>query len=322
MTLNDEQELTSGSGGGVRIGRPGKKPDAGDKQEQTRQPDRLRRVVSTTGPERAPDFFCVGGDPFGMTRLWQMLRTHPDVGLPIAPNAKHSNKPGGDARLADLATLTELLAQPAAIDADTARQIATELRLAVGTDRAYLRIFGGMSQQVVGEVSAHPSLLTTAGVRRMQRLAPDAKVMLLLDDPVERVVLTAHAAEAASGEAVSAETTADRARRIAASKQTISAAIERHRVAFGDQLYIAFSTDIVGRPESLLESMATILGIDTNATSGSTGVAVQAPSTPEVTPQVRRELYSSLAEEYAALGVLYPEAVARWRSRQEGLIGA
>ncbi len=255
-----------------------------------------------------------------MARLWRMLRSHPAVGVPIAPNAKHSAKAGSDARFADLSALADLLVEPTAISAEKAEQIANELRLAIGTDRAYLRIFGGLPHPSVGEMSAHPSMLTAAGVRRMQRVAPAAKVILLLDDPVERAISTASAAVAASDAENPADAFAERARRLAGSNQTISAAIENHRVAFGDQLYIAFSADIVSRPKSLLESMATILGIDWKAANDLTEDAVPTGA-PEVSPTLRRELYAALAEEYTALAKLYPDAVAKWRSRQEGLVG-
>ncbi len=323
MTLSDEQDPTRGSGGGgLRIARPATKRNAADKEGPARQPDPLRRVVSTTGPERAPDFFCVGGDPTSMSQLCQMLRSHPDIGVPIAPNAKHSSKAGSDARFGDLAAIADLLAEPSAVSAETARQIATELRLAIGTDRAYLRIFGGLPHKVVGEVSSHPSMLATAGVRRMQRLAPAAKVILLLDDPIERVISTATAAMASSDAEVNADAIGERASRLAASKQTISAGIEHHRVAFGDQLYVAFREDIVSRPAPWLESMASIIGVDWKAAKDTGGIALESAAAPNVTTQLRRDLYASLAEEYTALAELYPEAVARWRSRQEELIGS
>jgi len=66
--------------------------------------------------------------------------------------------------------------------------------------------------------------------------------------------------------------------------------------------------------------MATILGIDWKAANDLTEDAVPTGAQ-EVSPTLRRELYAALAEEYTALAKLYPDAVAKWRSRQEGLVG-
>lgn len=315
MTLHDEETSASS-----RSGRGGKRGANQSAAQQARRPDPLRRLVSTTGPERAPDFFCVGGEPSSMTWLWQMLRHHPEIGVPIAPNMRHSGKPGSDARRGNLESIAQLLTEPAAASEETVRQIATELRLAVGTDKAYLRIFGGLQQKSVGEVSAHPSMLSAAGARRLQRLAPEAKVILLLDDPVERTISTASAGAASAGEPVDADAVGERARRLAASKHTMSTGIDHHTVAFGDRLYIAFGADIVNRAAQVLESMATILGVDPGAADYPDGGAFEPPPPIEVSPQLRRELYATLTGEYDALAERYPDTVAGWRTRQEELI--
>ena len=49
----------------------------------------IRALIDRRGPARAPDFFCIGSEKCGTTWLWEMLRDHPDVGVPLPKELRY-----------------------------------------------------------------------------------------------------------------------------------------------------------------------------------------------------------------------------------------
>jgi Sulfotransferase domain len=105
---------------------------------------------------RWPNFFVVGAPRCGTTSMWHYLRQHPEIFMsPV--KEPHFFVP-----------------------------FRPRFMPAVKDERAYLRIFeGAKDEKVLGEAS--PSYLTDPGAaERIKAVAPHARILALVRDPVER----------------------------------------------------------------------------------------------------------------------------------------
>ena len=105
-------------------------------------------------PARLPDFLIIGAAKAGTTSLAAWLGAHPDVFIPARKELHFFDRPGWD---------------------DPVRRAA------------YENEFAGRREKVVGE--ATPSYLGQPGVaERMAELVPDARLVAVLRNPVDRAV--------------------------------------------------------------------------------------------------------------------------------------
>jgi hypothetical protein len=108
-----------------------------------------------------PNFFIVGAANSGTTSLYRYLKQHPDVFMPALkePHYFAQVNPSREQRY---------------------------LRTIIRDEAAYLRLFRkAEGYKAIGEAS--PSYLWEANAaERIQRVIPDAKIIILLRDPVER----------------------------------------------------------------------------------------------------------------------------------------
>lgn len=118
-------------------------------------------------PDFWPDFFVVGAAKAGTTAVYTWLKAHPQVFLPEV------KEPGYFAHAGRSPT-------PAAgpHDPDYTRRITV-------TPEAYAALYRRAGQRLRGDVS--PVYLTATGAAaRIAALRPDARIIILLRDPVER----------------------------------------------------------------------------------------------------------------------------------------
>lgn len=116
---------------------------------------------------RHPRFFVVGGSRCGTTTIHAALERHPGIFVPAQKSPNYFAAP-------DLARAPE-----------SAAMLAVK-RHAVTTEEQYLRLFDPAEpHQVRGEVS--PVYLQSVHVaERVARVVPEARVIVILRDPVER----------------------------------------------------------------------------------------------------------------------------------------
>lgn len=262
---------------------------------------------------RAPDFFCIGAEKCGTTWLWRMFRNHPDIGVPEVKELRYL-------------TYRHLWGRRRAFERATAEfslnrqrlwRLQTELRMALGSDRSYLRVFGAMeARKVVGDMTPQYCMLSEAGIGHMRRLAPEAKIILLMRDPVARAISGGKMRLVAEGAALSEAALLERAMQpFQLEMSRYSRMLERFEAAFPGRVFTGFMEEIVEQPRPLLRRLCRFLGVDPAAAAFS---GVRRVANPGVAfrpgPTLREEVYAALREEYDLLGRRFPEQVARWQA--------
>jgi len=283
--------------------------------------ENLRNLIENSGKPRIPDFFGIGAEKCGTTWLWQMFREHPDIGVPLPKELRYFSHQYLGTSLINFTALRQLLQ-----DFDKApkgprqmENLATELRMAFGTDESYLRVFGNLKGRRVGDISPQYCMLPQAGILHMQKIAPDAKIIFLIRDPVERVI-SAGKMKASEAQEEPTETLVRKHAfvRFQLEMSRDSAILDRFEAAFPNRVFVGNMDDIGNRPLGFLEDLCAFLGVgyDPSYFPNVTRKANEGKKL-SISPQLRRDIYSSLKDEYIALAHRFPEWAATWKARHE-----
>ena len=281
----------------------------------------ISNLVDEIGPARRPDFLCVGTEKAGTTWLWYCMKAHPNIGVPATKelrmfNASRNFDPN------HFRAAREFLESPrdAPLRPDFLERVATEIRLLYGGTQAYLRVFGQLKEPVVGELTPQYCIQSPAQVQKMHNIAPDARIIYLLRDPVERLVSGARMAL--------------RSRQIPPDDELLMQEalhplqlrfcnghihIDKFSKVFGeDKLGVFFYDDISCRPAELLQDICDFVGaeratVDPNTLSQKINVG----SSFQPSREVYTSLYSKLLPVYKELEQLFPKRVGTWRNKYE-----
>lgn len=263
---------------------------------------------------RPPDFFCIGAEKCGTTWLWRMLRDHPDVGVHEVKELRYFTYRHLWGRRAAFRRFYGGLTS----DWSRIRRLGFELRLAIGSDRRYLRTLGALGDRpVVGDITPQYCLLPDAGIAHMQRLAPQAKIILLMRDPVERAISGSKMKLSTSGVALSDEVLLQRAsHRFQLRMSRYSRMLERFEAAFPGRVFTGFLDDIASRPQQVLQDLCGFLGLAFRPEDFPNAQRISNQGTSHRPDSaLQRNLYDALRDEYDCLGRRFPDQVARWRQR-------
>ncbi len=141
------------------------------------------------GQPRSPDLLCVGAQKAGTTWLHTVLAHHPGFWLPPFKEIDYFTDPGANLSWKFQAMHHQMSLQVKAgkIDLPTMRWWS-ELCLAERMDVAwYRRLFAPAGARVTGEVSPNYTGLSPAQAARAREVCPDAKIIVMLRDPIDRV---------------------------------------------------------------------------------------------------------------------------------------
>jgi hypothetical protein len=277
--------------------------------------------IDQFGPARVPDFFCIGTEKAGTTWLWAMMKDHPEVGVPATKELRFFIQKPPQHDFKNFRTIKRLLEDSSTVSKipDYTERLAIEIRLLYGGQRSYLAIFGRMKQCVVGEVSPQYCLMAPAGINRMKTLAPHARIIVLLRDPVDRAISGAKMRLRAMGLEPNDKLLfreATKHPQLALSR--CARVIDKFSEAFGGRIFVGFFDDIADRPVGLLAEVCEFLGVDhAPELYPNIGKKMNSGLDYEASASVRKKLYSKLQDEYDALAVRYPERVARWRAKYQ-----
>ena len=281
-----------------------------------------RSVFDRVGRARRPDFFGIGAEKCGTTWLWAMLRDHPDVGVPLPKELRYfaAHYVGTPANTGAIERLLRNHAK-APRSPVFMEKLATELRILLGDDAAYLRVFGAMEQPIVGEISPQYCMLPYEGVQHMHEIAPEAKIIFMMRDPVDRIV-SAGKMKAGEKHDVLTEEIVWKFATVGFQMRMCRYAqmLEKFERFYGEEaIHHVFMEDIRADPMGVLEGVCAHIG---------------APFAPEMFARVtdepnkgadfsvseafRRRLYARLAPEYDLLEERFPERVRAWRAKHEG----
>lgn len=278
-------------------------------------------LLSETGPARQPDFFCVGTEKAGTTWLWYCLRAHASVGVPATKELRLFNE-SNNFDLNHFRAAKEFFENPcgAPLHSNFLERVATELRLLYGGIPAYLRIFGQLHEQFVGELTPQYCIQPPERVQKMREIAPDARIIYLMRDPVERLVSGARMVMRNR----QIQPTDSNCLREAIHPMQINLCnghlhIDKFAKVFGeDKVGVFFYDDISSRPADLLHEICDFIGAERAIVAPSTlSKQINQGSSYRPSREVVTKLYTKMSPVYNALEKRFPERVATWRNKYE-----
>lgn len=286
-----------------------------------------------------PDFIGIGAQRAGSTWLWNMLRSHPTIWLPPIKELHYfdrSHHYDSPSLLATSSVLRRTLGRGAdnkafrakalrvagrAIRAGDLAATAWAWRFARGTidDRWYLSLFDAVPGLVRGEITPAYSILDAPDVDRVRALAPEAKIIFTMRDPIERAWSQLRlASRGGDPERFSDLTAAATFLKSPAQERrgNYLRTLELWEARYpAEQLLIGFYDDIVERPQEFLCTVLDFLGVDPGGSGAgdplSTHYNVGHPrQLPHEVKQLLAEMYGPDLETLADRFGGHP---ARWR---------
>jgi len=223
-----------------------------------------------------PDFLCIGAQRSGTTWLYRQLSKHPRVWMPPSKEIHYFDE------IHDLETgrwpafrrkfLTDVLFNPHSEKIDFDR-LLWALDYGNGpdeTDHWYLRQFGAApANRITGDITPAYALLPDAGVAYVHALLPQAKIIMIVRNPIDRSISGAiHELVHSQGRRSIGErdilTELDSTRNIL--RSDYKATIERWTRHYGhEQLGVFFYDDLVTNPVDFLERVGCFLGVAMNS---------------------------------------------------------
>ena len=289
-----------------------------------------------------PGFVGIGAQKAGTTWLHTMLSSHREIWLPRmkelhyfdrkfpiseADPARTANRPNGillrrfSARLrrVSLSTLGSRLRRIRRED------LVWELKYHFGdwSDEWYSTLFENSRGRLAGEITPAYSCLGDAAISHMHSLMPDAKLILLLRDPIDRAWSHARMDLAHfSGrrvDAIDQPKFEDHFLSVASRRRgSYPAMIDRWLAHFPkEQLFIGFYDEIEACPEELLTRILQFLGVA--ATTGDIPATVRsrinAGENAPMPEALERQLAHLYVEDLRELAARYGSYPAKWLER-------
>jgi len=223
---------------------------------------------------RSPDFICIGAQKAATTWLDACLRAHSDIWLPPIKEVHffdrylkqdHPSKKGRRNRFADQmrAQLEETLKTGTDENFNKIRLklLLTQLKV---DPHWYGSIFAGApTAKVAGEMTPSYAVLPDAGLALMKELAPDAKFIFSMRDPIERAWSQVRMLSDMPG-----LTEKGRARQMRdfddiVARSDYVTTIRRYNEVFPNNPFLALSyEDVTEKPEETVRAMFDFLGVD------------------------------------------------------------
>jgi hypothetical protein len=247
-----------------------------------------------------PDFIGMGAHRAGTTWLWRNLRAHPDIWTPPSKELhlfdRRLNRGAG--RI--------LPRNPAVV-------------------RAYYRRFflkSGLSRNLVrGEYTTCYMTLSASDVRLVHATVPDAKLLFLMRDPLDRLwshvrkdMRSMTGVSPEDADAAQFERFVDDPRVI--SRSDYASALERWLTVFGrDRMLIQFLEDAVQSPDAVLRRTFEFIGVDPHRFKASPGTLTERANTrpPLPMPAAFREIaLKRIKPMMARLAMILPDERLPW----------
>lgn len=153
--------------------------------------------------KKAPERFlyCVGAQKAGTSWLAEQLRFHPDVAMPPIKEIRyfdslylHSFEKVQEKKIAALTSkLKSIRAEPTGISFDKIEKLRWFANYSLVSkegfnDDWYVSLFSSLDRsKLICDVSPDYSLLLEDGVRHMRRCIPNAKILFIMRNPIDRI---------------------------------------------------------------------------------------------------------------------------------------
>ena len=291
------------------------------KHVQRRQ---LQNIVTRAGSERAPDFYGIGAEKCGTTWLWQMFRDHPDIGVTLPKELRYFAHQNLNTGFANFSALQKLLQDHRKVPKGPVflERLATELRIAYGGDSAYLRIFGSLMGKSVGDISPQYCMLSGGGVADMKRLAPEARIIFLMRDPVDRAISGGKMKAGEEHDVLTDDLVREKAFfAFQLDMSRYSVMLDRFEAAFPGRVFTGFLEDIISDPLALLQQLCAFLGVPYSAKYfDRLDMVANEGAKFSASNDLKRDLLHELRPEYSLLAKRFPERVEKWLAKHATLI--
>lgn len=220
--------------------------------------------------KKTPDFICIGMQKAGTTWLAANLGKHPSVWVPPIKEIHYFDEVHVDPdwyirrQEASLNNLKRFEGKTNP-SAKMVNEIAFWEHMGKRSisDSWYQNIwsFSGNGSEIIGEMTPDYSILPLAGVEHVYRLAPNAKILILLRDPIER---TWSSARMFAKEQQIDPLKCFKEQFIIDRSRIIEMLDKWEKIYPQDSIFVGFYEDVADKPYELLESICKFIGVDFN----------------------------------------------------------
>lgn len=290
-------------------------------------------------------FLCIGAHKAGTTWLWSILRTHPHIWTAPLKELHYFDRSLRYLSSSILAAdnLFERLLSRAPHNCALRRDCRTQLGRAIRAgdwpaarwyaryylgardDEWYLSLFAEGGKRVRGEITPAYSMLDPPDVARVQRVLPDAKIIFLLRNPIERA--WSHIRfETMQGRFHGLEDL-NRVRELIEHPGVIRRGdyvrtLELWESKFPPaQMFIGFFDELVAQPKHLLDKILAFLGLESGTLHLAHNRRINASGALEMPAEVRVYLAKKYLPDLEKLGQRFGGHAERWRAEALALAG-
>ena len=286
-----------------------------------------------------PDFIGIGAQKAGTTWLYQNLQAHPQIYMPRKELHYFNHKAEDGSN-----TFTRLFGGRE-VDGEWRRQVRNravahltkgpslqdllyDIRYYAGSydDRWYASLFKSGREKIKGEITPAYSVLGKEKVAHVHSIMPDAKVIFLMRNPIERVwsqlMMRFENVEKVSADFVSESKLARRAGRNSTRLLTDYLRTLENWGEFypEEQIFIGFLEDVHFFPEELLKSIYGFLGADQSFEAPSLNEKVHSRSSNTIPTRLAVHLAHEYREETGRLADIFGGYASFWNYCAQQLI--
>lgn len=291
--------------------------------------------MSTEPGKRFPDFFCVGFQKCGTTWLNDNLRMHPQVYLPESKEVNYfayvhlpQHRDWIDRqKINQIKSLMNWLDPEKPGGLETLERWAHQAN-AKHTDDWYSGIFSVAEPGALcGDISPSYAGLPQKGIEHVQRLSPNARILFMVRDPIERVV--SHVAHVLSSWGKASPKTLE----LPTPKQVLShpdvwawsdyaTAYKAWQSVFPGRVFVYDQDRLATDPKALLCEVCDNLGLDEAFDFRDAEKVVFRGSRPEGVDEVREIARRRLREPLSDFRKMFPEIGSKWEKAHYGELRA
>jgi len=284
-----------------------------------------------------PDFLGIGAQKAGTTWLYRNLQAHPEIWMPpikelhyfdekIELEGGFVSRLRGD-RPAEVRWRRQIRARfRHPLERLTSRELSWDLKYFFGTpgDGWYASLFKSGSGKVTGEMTPDYAVLVKEKVARVHELIPEAKIIFMMRNPVERPWSATNMGLRIRGRSMQDMTTRNlrrqfekaRVRRMTDYLRTLDTWSSFYPE---EQIFVGFLEDIHFFPEETLCSLYDFLGIDPSVARGAITQKIHSSSISKMPARLASYLASSYREETERLEERFGGYAAFWHFCAEQL---
>ena len=278
-----------------------------------------------------PDFIGIGAQKAGTTWLHSNLQAHPEVWMPPIKELHYFDEKveleggfvqrlRGD-RPADTRWRRQIRTRiRGPLEMVSSRELSWDLRYFFGTpgDGWYAALFEPGRGRVTGEMTPDYSILERERVSRVHGLMPDAKIIFMMRNPVERPWSVTNMTLRSRGRSLEEMTIKNLRRQFKNKRVQWMTDYLRTLATWGafyreDQIFVGFLEDVHFFPEETLRGLYRFLGIDPSAAGGAIRERVHPGSVSTMPSRLAIHLARSYREDARLLEERFGGYASFWR---------